>query len=151
MAAGDGVVGDDQYQLDTGTVIGLSSSLLLGGEGVTGWDDAVVLDHDTDNDLAAGASGGSDTDGARVVALSAIIDEDTEADARAALRALRAEWRASGRTDLELHRQVAGVHEYLVGRPRGLTASVTQAVKVGIIPVLCMFRVLDPEVYEESS
>ena len=79
-----------------------------------------------------------------------VIDCDDETEARTTLAVLTAAWKAGGYVDVELHRQVAGIHEYLTGRARGIQP-VMSFVADGVIPGICTFRGLDPEIMVASS
>ena len=145
MAAGDYITADDQYEVN-GHLIG-DSTVHLGESGVTGWDDQTVSASDRDRDLGAGASSGFDSAGSLDIKVPVLIVAVDEAAARAELALLKAAWKAGGFTDVQLHRRVAGVREYVVGRTRGCTPVMTM-VRDGMIPVLCHFFANDPTVHE---
>lgn len=148
MPAGDLITDDDQYEVN-GYLIG-DATAQLGETGVTGWDDAPVNASDVDRSMADGASSGFDSSGPLDIKVPVLIVADNQAAARAELALLKAAWRAGGFTDVQLHRQVAGVHEYVVGRTRGCIPIMTM-VRDGMIPVLCSFFANDPTIYEGAS
>lgn len=148
MPAGDLITKDDQYEVN-GFLIG-DDTVHLGEAGVTGWDDEASDSSDAGRDLADGASSGFDSAGPLDIRVPALIVAVDEAAARAELKLLKAAWRSGGYTDVELHRQVAGSHEYVVGRTRGCTPVMTM-VRDGMIPVLCHFFANDPTIHEGTS
>ncbi len=148
MPAGDLITVDGEYELN-GLLMG-SGSVLIGVTGVEGWETEVVKGDVTEYDLAPGAVAGWQDAASKLVTVPLLIVEGTEADARDTLADVRAAWRGQGFTDSELHRQEAGVHEYLTGVPRGCVPVMT-AVKQGVIPVLCTFLALDPDETVVSS
>lgn len=148
MPAGDLIVADDQYELND-LLMG-SGSILIGDQGVEGWEAEVVKGDVAEMDTADGAVSGWQAAASKLVTVPLVIVADDETGARAALADVRAAWRGQGFTTPELHRQVDGVHEYLTGIPKGCSP-VMSAVKQGVIPVLCTFLALDPDEVVTSS
>lgn len=144
MPTGDLITGDDQYEVNA-FLIG-DATVHLGESGVTGWDDEGADASDAGRDLADGASSGFDSAAPLDIKIPVLIVAADEAAARAELAALKAAWRAGGFDDVQLHRQVAGVREYVVGRTRGCTPIMTM-VRDGMIPVLCHFFANDPTIH----
>lgn len=148
MPAGDLITKDDQYEVN-GFLIG-DATVHLGESGVSGWDDEAADASDASMTMADGSASGFDTASALDIKVPALIVADDEAAARAELALLKAAWRTGGYSDVELHRQVAGLHEYVVGRTRGCTPIMTM-VRDGMIPVLCHFFANDPTIHEGAS
>lgn len=148
MAAGDLLNGDNQYELN-GTVIG-QGDVRLGDSGCEGWEAESVGANDADLDLGDGGVAGFDARRPKEVTVPFVIDCDDETEARTTLAVLTAAWKAGGYVDVELHRQVAGIHEYLTGRARGIQP-VMSFVADGVIPGICTFQGLDPEIMVASS
>lgn len=150
MAAGDLITSDGQYEVN-GLLMG-DATIHIDQAGVTGWDDVAVAASDTNRDLSPGASSGYDSEEARMVRVPLLIVADDEAAARAELRLVQTAWTAGGFTDVQLHRQVAGQREYLVGRTRGCAPVLTRGgLASGLIPVLCSFFANDPTIHEVLS
>jgi hypothetical protein len=145
MADGDGLLGDDQYQIGSGSVIGIAP-LLLGEVGVSGWDGQPVKSNDVDLDMADGSVGGWDGLASLDITIPAVIVDEDETAARAILATLQSDWAPTGWSDRQLHRQVDNAHEYVVGRTRGMTVEM-RFVKSGVIPVLLAFRANDPTIH----
>lgn len=147
----DLITGDDQYQL--GSLLMGSAGLMIGQPGVSGWEGLSVSGPSTRLDMADGEIIGADTAGALTVTIPLVVIRDTEAQARSDLAGVLAAWKPpapSVAQDMTLHRQVAGVVEYVVGRSRGCAVEMRH-VKSGVVPVLCSFRVPVPVVYMEDG
>ena len=141
------IVADDQYQL--GTLLMGSSSLLIGQPGVSGWDALTVRGRSTALDMADGEIVGVDTLGPLVISIPLVIVCDSEGEARSGLAMVLSAWRPPSHPasqDVELHRRVAGAHEWVVGRSRGCVVEMRH-VKSGVIPVQATFRVPVPVVH----
>jgi hypothetical protein len=148
MAAGDLIVADDQYEVNA-FLMG-AAPVLMGETAVEGWDTITVKGSEVDLDLGDGSVAGSDYRGSLTITLPIVILEDTEAEARDTLELAKAAWSPQGGVDVELHRQVAGIHEKVTGRVKGITP-VMQYVTAGVIPALCTFRANDPTITVVSS
>jgi hypothetical protein len=148
VPAGDLIDADDQYEVNA-FLMG-KANVLMGEAAVEGWDTVTVKGAEVERDLGDGSVAGGDYVTSLTITVPILIVEDTEAEARDTLALAKAAWSPQGWTDVELHRQVAGVHEYVVGRVKGLVP-VMQYVAAGVIPALCTFRANDPTVTVASS
>ena len=148
MAAGDLIVADDQYEVNA-FLMG-AAPVLMGETAVEGWDTITVKGVEVDLDLGDGSVAGSDFLASLTILVPILIIEDTEAEARDTLELAKAAWSPQGGVDVELHRQVAGIHEKVTGRVKGITP-VMQYVTAGVIPALCTFRANDPTITVVSS
>lgn len=143
MPAGDLITADYQFELD-GVLYGAGASTWDNDEMPwTGFFGLEVRDQDTELNLVDGGVAASDTNPSRVVTMPISTARAllTPEEAFAAADALEVAWSADG--DKELHFQLGGSHQYLLGRARGASIDVS-LVAQGVVRALVKFKANDP-------
>lgn len=150
MAAGD-LLTDIVYQHECGAYL-VGPRTPWGLLRARGWFDRVVRSSDTAYDLVDGASGGTDTEGPKVITLE--LDHhhhgvDDPGDTLVAdLLDLRDAFPVG--PDVQLHAVLPVLgHVYVVGRCRGITnADIDELAPAGQLEPQVLFEALDPTIHQ---
>lgn len=150
MAAGD-LLSDIVYQHECGGYL-VGPGTPWGVERAKGWLDRVVRSSDTPYDLVDGASGGTDTEGPKVISLDLDHHHHGDGDLGDTLFADLIDLRNAFPIgpDVELHAVLPALgHVYVVGRCRGiLNTDIDDPATIGELQPQVIFEALDPTIHQ---